>query len=119
MRPTDNQETIEARLRAGAPDLPPELRAQILHRCLNQRRNTSTLPWQRRWQGAGAFASLVLFCWVMGGRLDAQNRAMITGSEGRPSASASAASSESADFVVALRWRLEQLALLLHDRHSG
>lgn len=114
-----DQETIEAQLRASAPSLPPELRQQVLRQCRTERRNRPGLTWLQRWRPAGAFASIVLFCWIASGRLDAQNRAMITGGEGRQSESAAAIRADSADFVIALRWRINQLALLLRDKHSG
>ena len=119
MTPHHEPETIEMQLRASAPILPPELRSQILRRCQNERRNVPVRTWYRRWRLAGAFASLVLFCAVGSSQLDAQNQALLTGSNPRQSERAFAIPADTAQFVLALRWRISQLALLLHDRHSG
>ncbi|MCW3100754.1 MAG: hypothetical protein JWL77_6372 [Chthonomonadaceae bacterium] len=119
MRTRDDSETIETQLRATAPILPPELRQQILRRCQNERRNVPVLTWYRRWRLTGAFASLVLFCWITSGRLDAQSQALINGEAGRQSINAFATRADNADFVTVFRWRIHQLALLLNDTHSG
>lgn len=117
--PEEESESIEARLRAAAPVPPSELRAQILNRCRQERRPAPRLPWYRSWSLTGAFAALVLFCWLASGRLDAQNQALLTGKSARSFDSAAALRSDQERFVLALQWRLRQLALLLHDRHSG
>ena len=119
MTPQNEPETIETQLRASAPVLPPELRSQILHRCRSERRNAPGWTWYRRWSFAGAFATLVLFCAVGSSQLDAQNRAMLTGGNRATSARSFAIPADTAQFVLALRWRISQLALLLHDKHSG
>lgn len=119
MTPREEPESIETRLRASAPLPPPELRAQILDRCRQERRPAPRLPWFRSWGLTGAFAALLLFCWLASGRLDAQNQALLTGSAARPSDSAATLRADQERFVLALQWRLRQLALLLHDRRSG
>ena len=119
MTPQDEPETIEAQLRATAPLLPPELRQQVLRRCQNERRNVPLRAWFRPWRLAGAFASFVLVCGIANSRLDAQNQALLTGDNGRQTERALALPADSAGFVLALRWRISQLALLLHDKHSG
>ena len=119
MTPQHEPETIETQLRASAPTLPPELRSQILHRCRNERRNTPVRIWYRRWRLAGAFATLVLFCAIASSRLDAQNQALLAGGARAHSERSFAIPADTAQFVLALRWRISQLALLLHDKHSG
>lgn len=123
----DTSETIEARLRNTAPALPPELRPRVLQQCRNQRRTRPTVIWFGQWRPAGALAGLVIFCWAASNRLDAQSQAMITGgSRPRPEGAlavrapiSTPTEADSRNFGTALRWRLRQLTLLLHDKHSG
>lgn len=123
----DREEIIEARLRASAPPLPPELRQQVLRRCRQERRNKPACAWQGQWRLAGALTSLALFCWIASGCLDARSQAMIAGENGGQSGSTlafranslSPGEADSQNFGIALRWRMSQLALLLHEKHSG
>ncbi len=126
MRAKPELDTIEARIQASAPVLPPERREEVLRLCRQQRQRKPYFAWYGRLCLAGAFTGLVLFCWVASGYLDTQSRAMIAGTNGRPGSSLAMRANLSAHmeadgvkFGIALRWRMRQLALLLHEKHSG
>ena len=114
------QERIEAQLRAEAPVLRPELRRQVLARCREERRTSPTRIWHWRQGLVGALASIILFCWIGSSSLDARSRAIIAGNnERQPGNSLAVRDDLLQKFGAALRWRMREMALLLHEQHNG
>ncbi|HLK60975.1 MAG TPA: hypothetical protein VKU00_30705 [Chthonomonadaceae bacterium] len=127
METRPEQERIEARLKAAAPELPETLRRRVMQRCLDEhwRKPAKAGIWQ--WRLAGVMLAMMLLCGGATNWLDAQNRAI---NEGRGSQKPSIAlvadfgvlsplKARSKSFADALGWRIRQLAQLLDERsHS-
>lgn len=121
------QESIEARLRQTAPELSPDLRFRVLRRCQETRRPRFRFAWSRQWSFACVLMGFVLLCSSASLWLDAKSQAILLGTDRNPAGIEQAVrqenrvqpGAETQSLLAALRWRLQQVALLLQEKRSG